>query len=45
MNDNIARKMQQTYNITYWGGGYYCANNRGNISVAQILMCLKQRWI
>ncbi|HGW4906811.1 TPA: biosynthetic arginine decarboxylase [Proteus mirabilis] len=33
MNDNIARKMQQTYNITYWGGGYYCANNRGNISV------------
>ena len=25
--------MQQTYNITYWGGGYYCANNRGNISV------------
>lgn len=33
MNDNIARKMQQTYNIAYWGGGYYLANNRGNISV------------
>ncbi|OAT34792.1 biosynthetic arginine decarboxylase [Proteus myxofaciens] len=33
MNDNITRKMEQTYNITYWGGGYYLANNRGNISV------------
>ncbi|MDR5609529.1 MULTISPECIES: biosynthetic arginine decarboxylase [unclassified Arsenophonus] len=33
MNNNIARKMQQTYNITYWGGGYYQVNEQGNITV------------
>ncbi|ETS33246.1 arginine decarboxylase [Photorhabdus temperata] len=33
MNDNIARKMQQTYNIAYWGGSYYYVNDLGNISV------------
>lgn len=33
MNNNIARKMQQTYNIAYWGGGYYQVNEQGNITV------------
>jgi arginine decarboxylase len=33
MKNNIARKMQQTYNIAYWGGGYYQVNEQGNISV------------
>ncbi|CAM3752620.1 biosynthetic arginine decarboxylase [Xenorhabdus thuongxuanensis] len=33
MNDNIARKMRQTYNIAYWGGGYYYVNDLGNVSV------------
>ncbi|MFS1538971.1 MAG: biosynthetic arginine decarboxylase [Candidatus Phlomobacter fragariae] len=33
MNNNIARKIQQTYNITYWGNGYYQVNEQGNISV------------
>ncbi|MCA6220368.1 biosynthetic arginine decarboxylase [Photorhabdus antumapuensis] len=33
MNDNIARKMQQTYNIAYWGGSYYYVNDLGNVSV------------
>ncbi|MEY0430201.1 biosynthetic arginine decarboxylase [Providencia rettgeri] len=33
MNDNIARKMRQTYNIAYWGGGYYQVNERGNVCV------------
>ncbi|OTA21893.1 arginine decarboxylase [Xenorhabdus beddingii] len=33
MNDNIARKMRQTYNIAYWGGSYYYVNDLGNVSV------------
>ncbi|MCC8366667.1 biosynthetic arginine decarboxylase [Xenorhabdus sp. PB61.4] len=33
MNDNIARKMRQTYNIAYWGGNYYYVNDLGNVSV------------
>ncbi|RXK34620.1 arginine decarboxylase [Arsenophonus endosymbiont of Bemisia tabaci Asia II 3] len=33
MNNNIAHKMQQTYNIAYWGGGYYQINEQGNITV------------
>jgi len=33
MNNNIAHKMQQTYNIAYWGGGYYQVNEQGNITV------------
>lgn len=33
MNNNIVRKMQQTYNIAYWGSGYYQVNEQGNISV------------
>ena len=33
MNDNIARKMRQTYNVAYWGGGYYQVNERGNVCV------------
>ena len=27
MNDNIALKMQQTYNIVYWGGSYCGVND------------------
>ncbi|PHM74423.1 biosynthetic arginine decarboxylase [Xenorhabdus kozodoii] len=33
MNDNIACKMRQTYNIAYWGGSYYYVNDLGNVSV------------
>ncbi len=33
MNDNIARKLRQTYNIAYWGGSYYYVNDLGNVSV------------
>ena len=33
MNNNIVRNMQQTYNIAYWGSGYYQVNEQGNISV------------
>ncbi|GAA0339005.1 biosynthetic arginine decarboxylase [Morganella psychrotolerans] len=33
MNDNIALKMQQTYNIEYWGGSYYGVNDLGHVTV------------
>ncbi|EMJ9775455.1 MULTISPECIES: biosynthetic arginine decarboxylase [Morganella] len=33
MNDNIALKMQQTYNIAYWGGSYYGVNDLGHVTV------------
>lgn len=45
MNDNIARKMQQTYNITYWGEDTTTRIIAAILVFAQILMCLKQRWI
>lgn len=33
MNDRNSNKIQNIYNVTYWGGSYYDVNAQGHISV------------